>query len=81
MELKKTSEQVTHTYDEQGNITTRVDSVNYAVIDDNGVNVGNANCYNGSASLNLNISAQTIEEGAQKLVEMLNATIGEGGAA
>ena len=81
MKLKKTSEQVTRSYDEQGNMTARVDSANYSVIDDNGNNVGSASCYNGSANLNLNVSASTIDEGAQKLAEMLNATIEEGGEA
>lgn len=81
MELKKTSEQVTRSYNEQGNMTTRVDSANYNVIDNEGNIVGSASCYNGSANLNLSVSASTIDEGAQKLAEILNATIEEGGEA
>lgn len=81
MELKKTSEQVTRTYDEQGNMTARVDSANYAVYDNNGVNIGNATCYNSHAEINVHIPAQSTTEGVQKLAEMLNATVKEGGEA
>lgn len=81
MKLRKTSEQVTRSYDEQGNMTAHVNSAEYAVIDNEGNTVGSASCYNGSANLNLNVSAPTIAEGAQKLAEMLNATVEEGGEA
>lgn len=81
MKLRKLNEYFVRSYKEQGDTTTRVNAVDYSVIDNEEKTIGNASCYGGSANLTLNITTNSVEEGVQKLAEMLNATIEEGGEA
>ncbi len=68
MELNKTSETISRSFNEQGEATDRVDSANYNVIDENGITVGSANIGNGYGSANINITGfSDINEGESKM--------------
>lgn len=72
MELIKTNESVTRSYDADGNATDRVDSINYEVRDNDGNAIGNAHVNNGDASFNINLYGfSSIEEGDARLRETL----------
>ena len=72
MELKKTSKTFTTTFDQEGNDTTRIDSVQYNIVDADGATVGSATVGNGYANANLNFSGFSgIEEGEAKLADIL----------
>ncbi len=71
MELRKQSENINRSYNAEGEMTERIDSVQYEIVDDKGNSVGNASIGNGYANANLNISGfSTIEEGERKLGEL-----------
>lgn len=71
MELKKQSENINRSYNAEGEMTERIDSVQYEIVDDNGNSVGNASIGNGYANANLNISGfSSIAEGEAKLAAM-----------
>ena len=72
MELRKTSESVSRSFDTEGNATERVDNASYELRDANDNVVGNANIGNGYGNVSLNISGHdTIEAGEEKLKAML----------
>lgn len=66
-------------YDVQNSPTETVESAEFVVMDDDGVTIGNAKCSMYSANLSLNVQSGSIDEGAQKIAEILGATIEEGG--
>lgn len=73
MELRKTNENVTRTFDAEGNAQESVDSVNFDVVDAEGKVIGNANINGSYAGMSLNIyDATSIEDGEAKLREILS---------
>ena len=71
MELRKTSENVTRTFDADGNATDRVDNISYDVLDSNGNSVGNAHVNSNDAGLNVSIyDFGSVEEGEARLKEL-----------
>ncbi|MDE6649298.1 MAG: hypothetical protein K2K45_05150 [Muribaculaceae bacterium] len=76
MELKKTSENWSRTFDESGNETNTLENAQFNVLDDNGAVIGNANVGNGYANVNIhNIgSFNGVTEGVVKLNEILGIT-------
>lgn len=71
MKLKKTSENIQRTYAADGTPTERIESINYSILDEDGVNIGNANIGNGYANANVNFSGfATIAEGEQRLAAL-----------
>lgn len=79
MKLKKTRERAVRMYDVQNSPTETVESAEFVVTDDDGVTIGNVSCSMYSANLSLNVPSGSIDEGAQKIAEILGATIEEGG--
>lgn len=72
MELKKQSENINRSYNAEGEMTERIDSVQYNIIDADGNTVGNATVGNGYANASLNFSGFSgIAEGEAKLADML----------
>lgn len=72
MELKKQSENINRSYNAKGDMTERIDSVQYNIIDADGNTVGNATVGNGYANANLNFSGFSgIAEGEARLADML----------
>ncbi len=74
MELRKTSESVSRTFDAEGNAQERVESANFEIID-GGSTVGNANVGIGYASANISVSDfGSVAEGEARLREVLGIT-------
>ncbi|MBD5237380.1 MAG: hypothetical protein HDS62_07615 [Bacteroidales bacterium] len=72
MELKKINENVTRTFDAEGEATERVENISYEVRDNGGTVIGNASVGNGYANLNVNLyGMDSIEEGETALKELL----------
>lgn len=72
MELKKINENVTRTFDAEGEATERVEAISYEVRDNAGTVIGNASVGNGSAYLNVNLYGfNSHEEGETALKELL----------
>ena len=68
MELRKTNESVTRTFDAEGKAQERVDSVNYDVVDAKGNVIGSANVSGSYAGMNLNMyDIASIEDGEAQL--------------
>lgn len=68
MELKKQSENVNRSFDNEGNASERIDSIQYNILDSEGYTIGNANIGNGYGNANINISGfSTIAEGEAKM--------------
>lgn len=68
MELRKTNENVTRSYDMEGNAQERVDSVNFDVIANGGKVIGSANINGSYAGLSLNLyDIASIEDGEAQL--------------
>lgn len=76
MELKKTNEKWDRTFNENGEETNTLESVQLNVLDDNDNIIGNASVGNGYANVNIyNIgSFNGVTEGLTKLKELLNVT-------
>lgn len=71
MELRKLNERITNTFDQEGNVTTNVDSKEYNIIDADGNDVGSATVRNGHIQANINFSGFSgIAEGEAKLAAM-----------
>ena len=71
MELRKTSENVSRTFDADGKAQERVESANFDIIDCEGKVVGNANIGIGYGNANIGFSGfDTIEEGEARLREI-----------
>lgn len=72
MNIKKTSENVNRSYDNSGQMTDRLDSVQYSVTDDNGMVIGDATVWNSTLSVNYSLSGfDNIAAGEAKLKEAL----------
>ena len=72
MELRKTNENVTRSYDAEGQSSERVDSINYEVLDRDGNVIGSASVNSGNANLSINLYGfASVEEGERKLMETL----------
>lgn len=68
MELKKQSENVNRSYDNDGNAKERIDSIQYNILDPEGNTIGSANIGNGYANANINLSGfSTIAEGEERM--------------
>ena len=75
MELRKTNESVTRSYDAEGNATDRVDHINYEVRDSDGNVIGSAYVNGGEAALNLRLYGfGSVEEGEAKLKDAVGIT-------
>lgn len=73
MELKKTNEKWDRTFNENGEDTNTLESVQFNVLDGDGNVIGNANVGNGYANVNIhNIgSFNGVTEGVAKIKELL----------
>ena len=70
MELRKTSENVSRTFDAEGNATDRVDHIGYDVRDDDGNVIGSAYVNGMEAMLSISVRGfGTVTEGEAKLKE------------
>ena len=69
MELKKTSENINRQFDENGNAIDRIDSVNFEVVDSEGVIIGRSTVYQGRIRIDMPevYGTNTIEEGVERL--------------
>lgn len=73
MELKKQSENLNRAYDLEGNVTERIDSVQYDILNNEGNVIGNANVYSGGLNASFNLSGfSTIEDGERQLAEIFS---------
>ena len=71
MKLVKTNENVTRTFDAEGNAEERIDNASFDIRDNNGNAIGNANIGIGYASANCSLSGFiSIEDGEAKLKEI-----------
>ena len=72
MELRKTSENVSRTFDAEGNVQERVEHISYEVCDKDGNVVGSAYVNGSEAGMNISIyGSSTVEEGDNRLKELL----------
>ena len=69
MELRKTSENINRQFDENGNAIDRIDSVNFEVVDGDGVILGRSTVYQGRIRIDMPevYGTNTIEEGVERL--------------
>lgn len=76
MILKKTSEKWNRSFDAEGEESgSTLESAQFDIKDDEGNYIGNASVNQGSASVNLSIYGySTVEEGVEKLKELLGVT-------
>lgn len=75
MQLKKSSENVNRSFDNEGNVSENIDRIQYQILDDNDNVVGNANIGTGYANANFNLSGfSSIDEGERKLSELFGIT-------
>ena len=75
MELRKTNESVTRSYDAEGKATERVDHINYEVRDNDGNVIGSAYVNGGDAGLSINLYGfDTVKDGEEKLKETIGIT-------
>ena len=73
MELRKTNENVTRSYDAEGQSSERVDSISYEVLDRDGNVIGSASANSGNANFSINLYGfASVEEGERKLMETLD---------
>lgn len=75
MELKKTNETISRSYDDQGHAADRVDSATYNIVDPEGNVIGSANIGQGYGNANIQLSNfSSIEEGEAKLKKTFGIT-------
>ncbi len=73
MELKKVNENITRSYNEQGEGTDRVESASYNIVDEDGNVAGYSSIYaHGHAEVRLNeiYNFSSIEEGEDKIKDL-----------
>ncbi len=72
MELRKTNERWDRQFDANGNVTERLESTQFDLLDKDGNNVGNASVNQGYGNANISLSGfNTVDEGIAKLHALL----------